>query len=436
MIRLALLLLGASALRRGWLILLLLGLAWLGAGFWLLANLHNRDVVYIEDMLALLLALDGGIRVVSAAALGFRTHRSNLVRGLYFLLAGFLVYNVPQDHNVGATIVFGSAFLADGLLRLGAAYVLRGQRLWINTLSGIASILLALGIFLRWPLPHDVTVPFCIALLLLSSGAVLLRAALQVRRLPEGGSITTLPLYSAFNWQARGVAVPTLANGVAATEGMLHVRVWTASGSIGDHQRRLLVDRYVAAVDRNGVVSTGHSALEVPPDLYISHYPAVELDHSPDELQAILHSGRRNDVQGQFQPSLAVEAAAWCMPDQTVSFHRFNQVALHAFWQAYSSDDTYNLTARNCSTTVVLSLDAATEGLASTGHPLRDLFALFLNPDFWILRVIRGRAEGMTWTPGLVLDYATVLKRVLEPDEHRWRKKLRRAFHSRMPAGT
>jgi len=29
--------------------------------------------------------------------------------------------------------------------------------------------------------------------------------------------------------------------------------------------------------------------------------------------------------------------------------------------------------------------------------------------------VIRGRAEEMTWTPGLALDYVWLLKRVIEP---------------------
>lgn len=435
MIRLALLLLGPRALARWWMFLLPIGAAWIAAGLWIVANLHDREVVYVEDVLAILVALEGTVRIASATALGYRKSRSELVRGLCFLLAAFLIYNVEWDHNAGATVVFGLAFLVDGLLRIGAAWVIRGQRLAANVVQGTVSILLAIVVFLRWPIPHDVTIPFCIALLLLSSGFVLLRAAWQLRRLPDGGSITALPLYSRSSWQSRGIAVPVLEPGIEPVRGCLHVRVWTATGSINDPQRQLLVDRYIAAVDRKGVVSTGHSALEVPPDLYISHYPADELDHHPDELRTILHSGQQNDVKGRFQPSLAVEAAAWCMPDQTVTFHRFNATALRAFWQAYSADDTYNLTARNCSTTVALSLDAATEGLASSGRPLRDFFQLLLNPDFWLLRIVRARAEGMTWTPGLVLDYAQVLQRVLEHGERRWREKLGSAFRSRSGEG-
>ena len=436
MIRLALLLLGARTLRPFWLPLLVLGVTWLGLGIWLLANLHNPEVVYVEDTLAIFIALEGTIRLSHALILGFRKYWAELVRGLCFLLAAFLIFNVEWDHNIGAAIVFGLAFLADGLLRIGSAYVLRGNRLQANLLHGATSLVLALVIFARWPLPHEMTVPFCLALLFLSSGFVLVRAALQLHRLPAGGSITSLPFYADFNWQARGISVPLLEPVTLPTEGNLNVRVWTATGSIDDPERRLLVDRYVAAVDRKGVVSTGHSALELPPDLYISHYPAVELDHSPDELQSILYSGTRNDVKGRFQPSLAIETAAWCPPDRTVTFHRYNEAALLAFWQIYSNDDTYNLTARNCSTTVILALDAATEGLASSGRPVRDLLHLILNPDFWVLRIVRGRAEGMTWTPGLVLDYATLLNKVLEHGQRRWRRRLASTLHGRQGAGS
>lgn len=428
MMRLALLLLGTRALRPLWLLIVLTGVLWCLLSAWILANLHSPDVVYVEDTLALFLAMEGAVRTMAAAILGFRRHWGELLRGLCFLLAALLVFNVEWDHNLGATVVFGLAFLADGLFRASSAFVLRGQTLGKNVLQALFSVAMALVIFTRWPLPHEVTVPFCLALLLLFSGIALLRAGFQLRHLPVGGSITQLPLYAAFNWQARGVAVPPTTPHIA--EGELHVRVWTPLGSASDPERRLLVDRYIAAVDRKGVVSTGHSAFELPPDLYISHYPGVEIDHHPDELRSILHAGRRNDVKGRFQPSLAFEVSQWCPPDQTVTFRRFNDAALRAFWNLYSQDDTYNLTARNCSTTVILALDAATEGLASTGRPLRDFLRLTFNPDFWMLRLIRGRAEGMTWTPGLVLDYARLLNKVLEHGQRRWRDELASALAS------
>lgn len=285
---------------------------------------------------------------------------------------------------------------------------------------------LAIGILFSWPVSHLLTVPFCFALLLLTSGYALVRMALPLRQLPEGGSVTSLPLYAARNWHG-GVARPVIpASEDVCAEGdeLLNVYVWTAVGSIKDPERRLLIDRYIAAIDKKGVISTGHAALEMPPDLYISHYPANDIDHSTDDFRAILSAGRENDVPGRFNESLAQEAADWCEPDQKVAFRLFNPQALRTFWEAYSQDKTYNLTARNCSTTVIQALDATMEGASYSGRLWRDLFKIISNPQFWLLRLVCGRAEAMTWTPGLVLDYARLLRSVVERSNRRWRSKL------------
>ncbi|MGX1098970.1 hypothetical protein [Amorphus sp. MBR-141] len=50
------------------------------------------------------------------------------------------------------------------------------------------------------PLPHRLTVPFFLALLLLFSGASLLTMAIRLRRLPVGASVTSLPLYASRSW--------------------------------------------------------------------------------------------------------------------------------------------------------------------------------------------------------------------------------------------
>jgi hypothetical protein len=158
----------------------------------------------------------------------------------------------------------------------------------------------------------------------------------------------------------------------------------TAEGAHGQP----IVRRYIAAVDRNGVISTGHAALELPPDLYVSHYPAVEMDRDSDNFRHALNAGVQNNVPGRFHTSYAEESAGWCPADQTVAFTRFNPAALHAFWRTYSRDSTYNLTARNCSTTVIQALDAAVEGVMDNGRPIRRLIHLLLDPHFWLLRLV------------------------------------------------
>ncbi|NTG30072.1 hypothetical protein G6L33_22880 [Agrobacterium rhizogenes] len=433
MINLIFLFLGAKALKPAWRILAIAGIAWMLLGVAILFDLSDGKLSILLDTFAIFLIVEGLIEIAAAFSIGIRQHWIDALRGFAFLFAAFLVFNVPWDGNIGAAIVFGCAFLADGLFRIASAFIVHSSRWRVGIAAGLIEVCLAIAILMSWPIPHLLTVPFCFALLLLTSGYALVRMALPLRELPEGGSVTALPLYAARNWQG-GVTRPVISPDEDvwnSGDEVLNVYVWTAAGAIGSPERRVLIDRYIAAVDRGGVISTGHAALGMPPDLYISHYPANDIDHSPDDFRTLLSAGSENDVSGRFNPSLEWEAANWCMPDQKVTFRRFKPEALRSFWAAYSQDNTYNLTARNCSTTVIQALDAALEESAYTGHIWRDLFKLLSNPHFWLLRLVRGRAEAMTWTPGLVLDYSCLLLAVVENNEGRWRRKLRDALQAR-----
>lgn len=432
MIRLAFLLLGAGALRRQWRVLALAGGLWCLLGLLVLVDLSDGRLSVVTDTLGILLAIEGIVEATAAVLMGPRQHWRGLLRGLGFMLAGFLVADIPWDNNIGSTVLFGAAFMLDGTLRIVAAFIVHNPRWRLGLLAGLVEICIAAVIFLDHPVPHRLTVPFCLALMLLSSGYALLLMATQLRRLAPGASVTSLPLYAHRNWHARHHPHYAVEQAGPEFPGQrLLVHVWTAMGTAEGAHGQPIIRRYVAAVDKNGVISTGHSALELPPDLYVSHYPAVEIDRDSDNFRRALHSGVQNDVAGRFQPSYREEAAGWCPADQTVAFSRFNPAALRAFWQAYSRDSTYNLTARNCSTSAVAALDAATEGVMDNGRPIRTLLRLLLDPHFWLLRVVRGRAELMTWTPGLVLDYARLLLQVTEHGDRRWRHRLRDALQAR-----
>jgi len=432
MIRLAFLLLGARGLRPQWRILALAGGAWCLLGLLMLFDLSDGRMSVLTDTLGILLVIEGAVELGAALVLGLRSNWRGLLRGLGFLLAGFLVADIPWDNNIGSTILFGAAFLIDGLLRISAALVVHNRRWRQGLLAGGTEIVISILVLLDHPVPHRLTVPFCLALLLLTSGYALLAMAMQLRRLSPGASVTSLPLYAARNWHGRPEI--SRAEAVAGPEfpgQTLLVHVWTAMGTAEGAYGQPVVRRYIAAVDGQGVVSTGHAALELPPDLYVSHYPAVEIDRDSEHFRQALHSGVQNNVAGRFQPSYAEESAEWRPCDRTVTFSRFNPAALRAFWQAYSQDRTYNLTARNCSTSVIQALDAAMEGIMDDGRPLRALIHLLFDPHFWLLRLVRGRAELMTWTPGLVLDYAQLLILVTEHGDRRWRRRLHEAWKAR-----
>jgi hypothetical protein len=248
------------------------------------------------------------------------------------------------------------------------------------------------------------------------SGCGLLRQAARLKRLPDHAALS---LWLAHGLQSAEKELEPLS--IAPPIGDLIVHVWTPTGSVGDAVPQPLVDRYIAAVDAKGVVSTGHAALECPPDTYVSHYPAVEIDRSGDDFTRVLRATVDNDVAGKFQPSYAIEAAGWCNSTVQVRFERYDHGRLLAFWQRYRQDATYNLTNRNCSSSVAHCLEAALEGaLASSGAGPRDFMRAMLNPELWVAAQLRKRAEAMAWTPGLVLDYARALNAAIQPSPWGW----------------
>ncbi|NNC00906.1 protease, partial [Corallococcus exiguus] len=158
------------------------------------------------------------------------------------------------------------------------------------------------------------TVPFCIGVALLLSGWTIIRLALGLRNLPPNQGAWSLFANARWVLPPMNVRPP---RDEAATEPLL-VHVWTPTGSAKDIRRRPMIDRYIAAVDGNGVVSTGHASLEYGNDVYVSHYPAVELDRSMNDVGRVLRAHESNDVRGRFQPSYAFESANWCEADALV----------------------------------------------------------------------------------------------------------------------
>ena len=104
---------------------------------------------------------------------------------------------------------------------------------------------------------------------------------------------------------------------------------------------------------------------------------------------------------------------------------------MQAFWQRYRRNTTYNLTHRNCSSTVAHALEAALEGAVGRLHGdragWRSLLRVLVTPELWVAAQIRKRAVTMAWTPGLALDYARALSMLADPRPFARRKAARAA---------
>jgi hypothetical protein len=130
-----------------------------------------------------------------------------------------------------------------------------------------------------------------------------------------------------------------------------------------------------------------------------------------------------NDTNGIFTVSLGEEIAQWRKADARVKFRHFNAAQLRAFWDRYRQDRTYRLIDRNCAIAVAHALDAALEGSLARRGPWLGFLRLMLDPDLWLAGAIRARAESATWTPGLLLDYARAMRRLVDLGDTRWSQR-------------
>jgi uncharacterized membrane protein HdeD (DUF308 family) len=444
MVRLVLLFLGVDYLRKRWRGLLTIGIVWLVAGLIVFVDALNNAIYFPINFFAYLFLAEGlaTLAVASTGVGGQRVLR--YVKGIAVLLAAFLILIGHHHGNFILSMIFGTLFLVDGSLQCVTAYMVRYKRWKVTLTWGIIEIMMAVFFYQPYPTHYVGTLPYCLGLFLFFGGVNMLMLASRVKRLtrnPAFGTTknpaikpetapSTAPVFTQSEWDGP----PT------DDERALTVHVWTPTGSSkAEAQRYPIVDRYIAAVDVNGVISTGHAALESPEGIYISLYPGVEIDRSPDEFSRLLRATRENDILGVFQPDYATEAKAWCPSTVRVRIRNYDPAKLQAFWERYREEKIYNLTHRNCSSSVAYALEAAVDGAVGRLLGERAGWAAFVRilvtPELWVAAQIRKRAMTMAWTPGLTLDYARALSMLADPRPFAWWKVARRAFgimvHSR-----
>ncbi|NYH18999.1 HdeD family acid-resistance protein [Paraburkholderia bryophila] len=454
MVRLVMILLGVDYLRTRWRTLQLIGWVSLLLGVVVFVDALDNALYFPITPFALLLLLEG-LATLAVAWTGMGGQRTlRYVKGFAFCCAAALILAGHHHGNFILSMIFGTLFLADGLLQIVSARVVR-YRTWRFAMIG-GGVEIALAVFFYQPYPtHYVgTVPYCLGLGLIFGGWNMILLSTRVRRMASNPAVVGEEMADGANAAASAASAASAANPAtprrpptlewegppAADEAALTVHVWTPVGTAKSEARRqLIVDRYIAAVDRNGVISTGHAALESPEGIYISLYPGVEIDRSPDDFARLLRATHENDVPGVFQPDYPTESKAWCPSTVQVRIRNYDPVRLRRFWDTYREDATYNLTHRNCSSSVSRALEAAIEGASARVWGdlggWRPFLRVITTPELWVAAQLRKRAATMAWTPGLTLDYARALSMLADPRPSGWvtmaRVAVRRMVRSR-----
>jgi len=428
-IRLVLLLLGADFIRRYWHVLALIGLAWAVIGVGLCIDALDGVLVFPLTLFGWLLLLES-LATLFLASSGVGAQKTlRHVKGGLFLLTALLIISSYPTSDMLLAMLFGTAFTIGGGLQIVSAAIVRFPRWRMAVAGGVGQILIAIFFFQPYPTHYKGTVPYCLGMGLIFSGWSMIWLASRSRRLPRESSMSQLDYRNAgsdrpldagsYDGQPPAMA---MAPAVATSATPLTVHVWTPAGSAREETlHRPIVDRYIAAVDASGRISTGHAALEIAPSLYISLYPAVEIDRSPGEFSRLLRATPDNNVRGRYLSDYPSESAAWCESTEKISFRDYDAHRLQQFWQDYRREEIYNLTHRNCSSTVAHALEAALEGVIGKRADRWPSFVKILfSPEVWVASHIRKRAMTMAWTPGLILDYARALRAVVHPRPLSW----------------
>lgn len=414
MVQLFLLLLGANLIRRRWWIIGSIGFVWMTLGALFFADAFIEEIRIPVPYFATPLIIDGLVSLATSV-LSRRARMLRAVKALVFLAVAGLLIAVPHHSAFAVAMLVGTFLSLDGFWRAGSALVVRFPGWPPSFVKGVVELGMGLWSLSPWPSNYRAEVGSDVGLLLIVSAAGMLGLAMRLRYMAPDTTLSSIlstgwpqmPTAAEMLEGPEDPAAPSHARRVTAT-----VHVWTPTGALPRIHHG--IERYIAATDAAGHISTGHSALELPSDLYISHYPAQEIDQSPSDFTRLLRATPDNDVAGRYLPNYAEESGDWCPSSFRILIPGIDAAALRAFWAEYRRDTTYNLTNRNCSSVVVKALDAGLEGVFAPVASPTFLLQLIVSPEFWAAGMLRHRASTMAWTPGLVLDYVRALSAVLD----------------------
>lgn len=430
MLQIALLLFGAEFVRDKAKYLWISGLLWGIAGVLIFIDGFDGQTWFPLKTFGIVLLIESLI-TLSVAASGIGAQKAVLYfKGGVFFFVSIIMLVDGRYSNLLLSVIFGLSYFVIGLFVIASAWVVRFPSWRASLVMGCLQIAFACFLITH----SSATVSFFLGVLMMVGSINTLRVAMRARQLKNATSVFQLMVprefAKGFTTKVKGGPAPEKVEETVTPPldftSPLTVHIWTPEGSASEPAvPRPVINRYIAAVDAHGVISTGHAALEASPHVYVSLYPAEDIDRSPSEFFRLLKATHDNDIAGKYQPDYVTESNNWCHSDKKIHFHGFNGEALNRFWVNYRNDEIYNLTYRNCSSSVAYSLEAALDGvLAKRRGSWLSTLKVMAMPELWIASQVRKRALTMAWTPGLVMDYARALSAIVHPVPQPWYKRM------------
>src|SRR5262245_21296634 len=151
MIRLAMLLVGGAPFRRYWWLLPVAGALWMALGAFLIVDATDGELRFTAELLGAVLAIEGVLSLCGALVGPAPLRAALRWRAAALLLLGAAII-LPLDFGdtVPDRIVFGTAFLVDGALRIASAWVVRFEG-WRPALAfGATQVLVGFMVAGNW----------------------------------------------------------------------------------------------------------------------------------------------------------------------------------------------------------------------------------------------------------------------------------------------
>lgn len=403
---LLLLLCGSQIVRRKWGYVFGIGVFCLLLGTLAIIDALDDDFRLSPTYYAIPVMIDALWSLVKGLTTSGKRQTLNLIQGILLLvIILMMIEQAPWHSGMLVGMLVGTFLILDAAWRATSSWVIR-FRGWHRSMA-YAALEFILGVWslTPWPTHWQGEIGEDVGKLLILMGLSICGMGLRIRKLSPD---MPLSLLVERNYWLNSFHFSPSTPPSSSEEVIVHI--WTPTETMAP----IGIRRYIAAVDKNGVISTGHAAMEIPPDTYISHYPAEEIDRDQMQFAKALRATEDNDVAGRFLPNYPDEVASWCPSTVQIPVRGLNTEAIRKFWADYSKDTTYNLTNRNCSSAVARALDAGLEGVfAQKAHSPLFLLYLLLTPELWVAGFMRRRAEAMAWTPGIVMDYTRAIAHIL-----------------------
>ncbi len=411
MLQIALLLLGSSFVKRTLPYLLPLSLLWGFTGMAIFID--GLDGVIFDGFCYFILLESITTLMITPTVIGFQRNII-LVKGAIFLCGAIVALINVKSSNILLSLAFGLVYFAVGIFNISSAFVVRFSHWKKAILWGFVQIGYSLFLLMN----NDYVISYVLGFIMITASVKSIYFLFRVYFSKNNSAI-----YPLLNNNTNVNSLNTLAGSQRTHHDLpLTIHIWTPEGSAENpYIPRPIINRYIAATDITGVISTGHAAVEVGKDLYISLYPKDEIERSPSEFINTLKAIPENNVAGRYLPDYQSEVAEWCESNIQIQFSKYNRHTLEQFWQQNSSKPIYNLTSNNCSSNTAYALEAALDSVLHDNNPsMLTLIKLMIKPELWLAAQIRHRAIMMAWTPGLTMDYSRTLQTIVHPITVPW----------------